>query len=82
MTQGGSCQQEECGRFLCGTKQRGVGRCGGAGSHCCNDDTLDGLVHWNENTSRLDRCKSGAAVGVVATGAAEEMKDGPESPIE
>lgn len=56
--------------------------CGGAGSHCCNDDTLDGLVHWNENTSRLDRCKSGAAVGVVATGAAEEMKDGPESPVE
>lgn len=43
---------------------------------------LDGLVHWNENTSRLDRCESGAAVGVAATGAAEEMKDGPKSPIE
>lgn len=44
------------------------------------------LMVWSigtkENTSKNDRCKSGAAVGVSSTGAAEEMKNGSKSPTE
>lgn len=53
--------------------------CWDGGESRCNDDMLDGLVHWNENASKNDRCKSGAAVGVFATGAAEEMKNDSKS---
>lgn len=70
--------------FCVAQNRGGCGRCGVAGRGV-TVAMMTRLMVWSIGTKtppRLDRCKSGAAVGVVATGAAEEMKDGPESPIE